>query len=117
MGIENRRHPRYSARVELGIRGLQIYTNNVSISGFQCSCPTMLMGILLPEDAGGAMDATAKLPDGTVCRFNARVAYLTDYGDEFLIGAQITAFESDGEEIFARYLASLAARSAARGAR
>ena len=104
MSTERRDIPRFKAILDVQLQGLRVSTNNICISGAQVSCPSMNFEFLSPELASEAINATVMLPGDKRIQCVCLTEYVTDYGDEYLIGLKFTEFEGNGKELLTEYL-------------
>ena len=104
MGEEVRRAPRYSRRLRVELDGGTIWTSNLSEGGMQLAIPDLEMDRFRERLADGAVDLEIFLPGGERLCAQCRVAYLSEYDDEYLVGVKFVSFSGDGRDRFADYL-------------
>ena len=61
---------------------------------------------------GYRITAVLGIAKGNTVRAKARIAYVSEYDDEYLIGADFETFDDDGQALWQRYLASAGTRQA-----
>ncbi len=104
MVVENkRRYSRLSRRLPVAIRGLPLFTTNISFSGAQISCPSMQLGIIGKDLEAKSLSSDLKLPNNRSVRIDCAVIYVTEYADEHLIGLHFFRFKDDGDRLLREY--------------
>ena len=107
MEIDKRRHPRYRVCLDARAQGFEMSTANLSMSGMQLVCPVMIYELSTNELKAGAVEDSLSLPDGKLVNAGFEVVYITEWGDEMLIGSRFTRLDEDAAELSA-YLDRLA---------
>ncbi len=94
MAQRYRRNPRYTAAIPIRVRNLSATTANLSVSGAQLAIPGMLFKILEHHFQAGPVEVTLNLGAAGTAVVQAITAYVSEYGDDCLIGV---AFSGVGE--------------------
>ncbi len=112
MSEDKRVAARVSATLRAEIMGFVLTTTNVSTTGMQLSCPTMIYGFLADELDSSELGITLNLTEDQVVRFTCEVAYVSEWSDEYLLGVRIKEFEGDGNRLLEDYIRSLSGAAA-----
>ncbi len=96
MTPENRRVQRFVKRLAVVVREIDLYTANLSASGMQIAVPATRMFELTSDLDARLMNATITLPDHQRVTAACQVAYVSQYGDKYLIGLHFKNFLDDG---------------------
>ena len=107
MGDEKRQHPRYHAGLKAKIKGVSLATKDVSVTGMQLACLGMIYDLVASHLNTPPVTVELSLPGEQNVRVDCSLAYLSDYGDEYLIGLQFEDFKDDGQRSFAEFMAKL----------
>ncbi len=107
MGIEKRRHPRYRVRLDARVRGFEMSTANLSVSGMQLVCPAMIYELIKNEFKTDTVEISLSLPDDQQVNAEFEVVYIAEWDDEILIGSRFTRPNGDFGKLSA-YLDRLA---------
>ena len=110
MTIESRRNARYLAALPIETLGLPISCRNVSSSGMQLSCPSINYRLLHERFKDGELELTIELPDGGKLIAQARRVYASAYGDEYLIGVELSGLSETHQRHFLAYLEKLSSK-------
>ncbi len=104
MTRENRRVPRFVKRLAVVVRGILLHTSNLSASGMQVAVPAMRIFEIKPDLDAGLMNASIRLPNQQLIAAACDVAYVSQYGDEYLIGLHFKNFLDDGFDQLLAYI-------------
>ncbi len=104
MTPENRRVQRFVKRLAVTVRDMDLYTTNVSASGMQIAVPAMRMFELTTDLEARLMNANITLPNRRCVTATCQVAYVSQYGDEYLIGLHFMNFLDDGFQQLLRFI-------------
>ncbi|RME32575.1 MAG: PilZ domain-containing protein [Gammaproteobacteria bacterium] len=104
MGEESRRAPRYSRRLRVDLEGGTIWTSNLSDGGMQLAIPELEMDRFRKRLSDGVVELDIHLPGGERLSAQCRVAYLSEYDDEYLVGVKFLSFSGDGRDRYTDYL-------------
>jgi hypothetical protein len=96
MTSEKRRVQRFSKRLAVAVREIDLYTSNLAAYGMQIAVPAMRMFELTSDLDTRLMTATITLPNQQRVTVTCQVAYVSQYGDEYLIGLHFKSFLDDG---------------------
>jgi len=105
MGIEQRRFPRFNVELTARVQRTTVSVKNISRSGLQAACPAMLFDFLAPALEAGTAELSLTITEEQVARARCKVVYVSEYGDEYLIGLEFAEFEEDGEAMVAGLIA------------
>ena len=83
---------------------MSMTTNNLSLSGAQIACPAMIYRLISRHLDSPRVPIALDLDDDTTIEIDGRVAYASDYDDEFLLGVAFEAIADDGQEKLRDYL-------------
>ena len=83
---ERRTTPRVSKRLTVHVEGHTLTSTSVSESGLQVSCPERWLRTLKESWDRAAAAVKVELPGGETIDVQCAVAYVSEWGDEFLIG-------------------------------
>ncbi|TNF98997.1 MAG: PilZ domain-containing protein [Gammaproteobacteria bacterium] len=114
----NRAHPRYRASLPVdvtryraslpvNINGLPLHTNNISLSGLQISCPSLMLAMLGDGLEGNTLQVDLTLAGQGKIMTECEVVYVSDYGEEYLIGLHFNSFDGSGQSVYKEYIDSL----------
>jgi hypothetical protein len=95
MRIEKRQYPRYRVRLDARVRGFEMSTANLSVSGMQLVCPVMIYELIKNKLKADAEEVSLSLPDGQLVTAEFETLYIAEYGDEMLIGSRFTRLDGD----------------------
>jgi len=104
MSDERRIASRFSRRLQATAGDVVLHTSNLSASGVQLECPALRLARFRGQLDDDTVDLTLALPDGGRVRARVKVAYVSEYDDEYLIGVQFERFEGAGEATWRSYL-------------
>ena len=107
MAVEKRQHPRFNAGLKAKIKGVSLATKDVSISGMQLACLGMIYDLIARHLKAPPVTVELALPGGQDVRADCSLAYVSDYGDEYLIGLRFERFEDGGQELFENFIEGL----------
>lgn len=96
-------------RLPVSVREIVCYTTNFSCEGMQLACPAMRLFELKKELDIRSMYCTIHLPEGHDSNVNCRITYVSQYGEEYLVGLQYTQFVGRGRGALENYIAQHAA--------
>lgn len=99
MGTGQRRNARINRELPARIANTIVSVKNITRSGLQAACPGMLFDFLAPALRSGTTDIAITLGDNEVARMQCRVVYVSQCGDEYLMGLEFTAFEQNSESL------------------
>ncbi len=100
MGSEQRRFPRFNVELSAKIKATNVSVKNVSMTGMQVACPGMFFDFLAPTLKAGDVELALAITDDQVARMKCKVVYLSDFGDETVIGLSFSEFLEDGETLY-----------------
>ncbi len=104
MTPENRRVQRFAKRLAVVVRDIDLYSINLSASGMQIAVPAMEMFEFTADLDARLMNATITLPDHQRITATCQVAYVSQYGDGYLIGMHFKNFLDDGLNQLLRFI-------------
>jgi hypothetical protein len=111
---EKRRHPRYAVALPVSLRGLPLWTRNLSSSGLQVSCPAMNFGLLFGSGPREELEIELSAPNRRCLRLGCRVVYASQHGDEHLVGLEILRMSEADRTELEQLVETLAGRYARR---
>jgi hypothetical protein len=97
MGDERRIATRFRRQLKVSIGDLQLETSNVSESGLQLVCPPLWLRRLKRSIQNARLELGIRIGEDLQVTATGRVAYISEAGDEFLVGVAFEHFAGDGE--------------------
>lgn len=97
MGDERRIATRFRRQLQVSIGDLQLETSNVSESGLQLVCPPLWLRRLKRNIQNDRLELCIRIGEELQATVTGRVAYISEAGDEFLVGVAFEHFAGDGE--------------------
>mgnify|MGYP006283991319 CR=1 FL=1 len=97
MTEERRVAPRFKRQLQVSIGELRLETTNVSESGLQLVCPELWLRRLKRAMDNERIDLVIRVGADLDTKVRGRVAYISEAGDEYLIGVAFERFDGDGE--------------------
>ena len=101
---EQRHHPRIPASLRVEFGGFEFSTTNISVTGLQVVCPSMIFDLL--SDELEATELVVVLPDQQRVRGRCRLIYASEWNEEYLLGLEFASFEENGRELLKSYIES-----------
>jgi hypothetical protein len=108
---ERRRHPRYAYRLAVRVAGMAAHTTNISLGGMQVECPMLQAELLRRQLDARRLPLQVPVADGVPLAVDTEVRYLSEYGQDLLIGLLIEGFPEGGGEAYARLVAEISTRA------
>jgi len=112
---DRRECPRLASRLNVQIGDLAVITTNISLTGVQVSCPLVFLEGLLRALKSNPVTVTIEFPGECTVRARCRVAYVEDYGDDYLAGLRFESFEANGFAVLEAHCRQHAAKERAAG--
>lgn len=105
---DRRRFPRYAYRLKVKVAGMEAHTTNLSLGGMQVVCPMLQAELIQGQLDSGRLNLTVPTPDGAQVVVDTEVRYLSEYGQDLLIGLLIRGFPAAGSESYAALVGTVA---------
>ena len=103
MAKQTPRYPRFRTMLPVQVRGMTMTTSNLSLSGTQVTCPAMIYRLISAQLDTPPVPVVLTLDDN-VLTVEARLVYVSDYDDEFLLGMSFDGFAGEAEQHLRDYL-------------
>jgi len=104
MSDERRIADRLRRRLKVHVGDLQLETSNVSATGLQLVCQALWLRRLKRSIEADRVALTIDVGEGPALAARGRIAYLSEAGDEYLVGVHFEHFEADGAERWQAFL-------------
>ena len=106
MAIDRRRAPRFTKLLWLDIAGLEARTANVSESGLQLVLNADWWARLQDRLLEDRLVAQIELPGGLTIEAQCRVVYVSECGDECLVGVRIVHMPREDMRLWSNFVAA-----------